>query len=193
MSDDEAAGTAEERTVDGATSDDLHDTHDDRSPALRADAWGDDWGDDAIERLGALGFPRARLAYGGGEPKHWATVHARFDDGDELDAVVATSSRWWLRPLGRLTYLRLRTGDLDWPDLTLPGLGLRARIGVPEWTVSGRVRGVHVDLTVTLPEGVTATDGADVRLTLRSQSDRDRTWSTSGSARSGVGPDATTD
>ena len=111
----------------------------------------------------------ARIA-GHGNAKRWAWLHADLGGGDVLEVVAAVARRPGMRLLPPLPLLQLRAGGRDWPsDPLLAAPLFRARIGLPEWSVTGRVGrrrlrvevrqepGDCVALGYTDPDGATAT------------------------------------
>ncbi len=101
--------------------------------------------------------------YGHGNARRWAWLHADLGGGDVAEIVAAVPARPGLRWLPALPFLRLRTGGSDWPaSPLLAAAKLRARIGLPTWTVAGRVGSRHVRIEVTQPaEATVAVDYAD--------------------------------
>ncbi|MFJ8200976.1 hypothetical protein [Streptomyces sp. NPDC096152] len=96
--------------------------------------------------------------YGHGNARRWAWLHADLGDGDVLEVVAAVSTRPLLRRLPPLVFLRLKHRGRTWPSRPersaagLLGIGrFRARIGLPEWTVTGRTALRRVRVTVTQP------------------------------------------
>ncbi len=94
----------------------------------------------------------AARTYGHGNAERWAWLHADLGDGDVVEVVAATPRRPGLRRLPPLPVLRLRTGGRDWPANPLSAAPrLRCRIGLPTWTVSGRIGDRRLHITVTQP------------------------------------------
>jgi hypothetical protein len=121
-------------------------------------------GDRELALAGAAGAT-GRI-YGHGNARRWAWLHADLGGGEVLELVSAVSTRPVLRALPPLTFLRLRTGGsggADWPPRPLAAsLRLRARIGLPRWTVTGRVGDRRIRVEVSQPEESTvAVDYAD--------------------------------
>ncbi|WP_369241779.1 hypothetical protein AB5J56_43480 [Streptomyces sp. R21] len=157
-------------------------------PAARATYDGTfSYGEQKLTLHGAPGAS-ARI-YGHGNARRWAWLHADLGGGDVLEIVAAVSTRPGLRRLPPLVFLRLRHHGRTWPRRAeRPAIGLlglarfRARIGLPEWTVTGRtaLRRIRVevtqpaDRTLTLdyrdPDGSRATcrnsESADARVVL---------------------------
>lgn len=139
--------------------------------------------------------------YGHGMARQWAWLHADLGDGDVLEIVAAVAKRAGWRRLPVLPFVRLRLSGVDWParDPLLAALGLRARIGLPEWSVTGR--GLHVAVRLpterTLAVPFTDPDGsalvchnseradADIELTLPGRPSR--RWELRGTAHAEVG------
>lgn len=95
----------------------------------------------------------AARIYGHGNAERWAWLHADLGGGDVLEVVAAVPRRPGLRRLPPLPMVRLRLGGRDWPADPLTGaLRLRCRIGLPTWTVAGRVGDRRLQVTVTQPE-----------------------------------------
>jgi hypothetical protein len=102
--------------------------------------------------------------YGHGNARRWAWLHADLGDGDVCEVVAAVSTRPGLDRLPPLPCVRLRVAGREWPpgDPLLAALRFRARIGLPTWTVQGRVgdRRIHIEVTQR-PEETVAVDYAD--------------------------------
>lgn len=119
-------------------------------------------GDETIELRGAPGGT-ARI-YGHGNGKRWAWLHADLGGGDVCEIVAAVSTRPGLDRLPPLPLVRLRVNGTDWPqrDPLLAAARLKAEIGLPSWTVSGRVGDRKIRVEVTLPpESTLAVDYDD--------------------------------
>ncbi|MFJ3336895.1 hypothetical protein [Streptomyces sp. NPDC086766] len=125
-------------------------------------------GSERMELAGATGAV-ARIA-GHGNARRWAWLHAGLGGGDVLEVVAAVARRPGMRLLPPLPLLQLRVGGRDWPtDPLLAAPLFKARIGLPEWSVRGRVGrrrlsvevrqepGDCVTLGYTDPDGATAT------------------------------------
>ncbi|MFF8942992.1 hypothetical protein ACF1A5_12115 [Streptomyces sp. NPDC014864] len=125
-------------------------------------------GAERLKLTGATGAV-ARIA-GHGNARRWAWLHAGLGGGDVLEVVAAVARRPGMRLLPPLPLLRLRVGGRDWPaDPLLAAPLFKARIGLPEWSVRGRVGrrrlsivvrqdpGDCVTLGYTDPDGATAT------------------------------------
>jgi len=135
--------------------------------------------------------------YGHGNAERWGWLHAELGDGDLLEVVAATSRRPGLDRLPPLPFVQLRVGGKDWPRDPLAAAPLlRARLGLPHWSVRGtvgrwRLR-VEVDIpgdqAVTLgyrdPDGASATctnsEVADAEVVLEHRRSR---WETAGAWR----------
>ncbi|MFI9150485.1 hypothetical protein [Streptomyces sp. NPDC053367] len=163
-------------------------------------------------RLDGAPGATARI-YGHGNARRWAWLHADLGGGDVLEIVAAVSMRPGLGRLPPLVFLRLRKDGRDWPRggtrsaVGLAGLGrFRARIGLPQWEVSGwaglrRVRVTVVQpeertlaLTYTDPDGSRAvcrnSETADAHIVLQRWWGRWRTeagWRLEGTAHAEVG------
>jgi len=111
----------------------------------------------------------ARIA-GHGNGRRWGWLHADLGGGDVLEVVAAVAKRPGMRRLPPLPLLQLRAGGHDWPtDPLLAAPLFTARLGLPEWSVDGRVGrrrlrvqvrqepGECVELGYTDPDGTTAT------------------------------------
>jgi hypothetical protein len=164
-------------------------------------------GERVIEVRGAPGAT-ARI-YGHGNAERWAWLHADLGDGDVCEVVAAVSTRPGLHRLPPLPFVRLRAGGLDWPsgDGLLAATRMRARIGLPSWTVSGRSGNRMIRIEVMQPPAETLavdyadpdgspavchnTERADAVITLLRRSGRrwdlDRRWHLNGTAHAEVG------
>ncbi|NVI86553.1 hypothetical protein HUX53_04505 [Actinomadura sp. BRA 177] len=120
------------------------------------------FGDRVLELEGAPGGS-ARI-YGHGNARRWAWLHADLGGGDVCEIVAAVSTRPGLDRLPPLAFVRLRVDGRDLPsgDSLLAALRLRADIGLPTWTVRGRIgdRFLYVEVTQR-PEETVAVDYAD--------------------------------
>jgi hypothetical protein len=95
-------------------------------------------GDRAYDLTGARGAS-ARI-YGHGNARRWAWLHADLGGGDVLEVVAAVSTRPGLSALPPLALVQLRVDGEDVPrDPLRTAPLLRARLGLPEWRVSGVV------------------------------------------------------
>ncbi|GGS70956.1 hypothetical protein GCM10010156_32280 [Planobispora rosea] len=116
-------------------------------------------------RLDLDGAPGATARiYGHGNARTWGWLHADLGGGDVLEIVAAVSTRPGLNRLRPLPLLRLRVDGRDWPagDPLLNAARFTARLGLPHWSVRGRVGDRRISVTVTLPPGQTlAVDYAD--------------------------------
>jgi hypothetical protein len=101
--------------------------------------------------------------YGHGNARRWAWLHADLGDGDVLELVAAVSTRPGLRSLPALPFLALRVDGRTWPSRPLLAtVRMRARIGLPTWTVRGRIGRRRITVEVTQPrEATVAVDYAD--------------------------------
>lgn len=142
--------------------------------------------------------------YGHGNARRWAWLHADLGGGDAAEIVAAVPTAPGLRRLPPLPFLRLRLDGRDWPASPLLSAAmLRARIGLPTWTVSGRAgsRRVHIavtqppDATVAVdyrdPDGSAAvchnTERADAAVTVQDRGAAKREWRLEGTAHAEVG------
>lgn len=168
--------------------------------------------------VGAAGSARRILvhdAFGGlahiysrGHAKQWAWLHADLGRGEVCEIVSAVATRPGLELLPPSSLVQLRAGGADWPrDPLLAAPRLRGRLGLPAWTVSGRVGDrrlrvwVHqpsercVSLGYADPDGApstcTNTERADADLVLeRRRGGRwhsERAWQLRGTAHAEVG------
>jgi hypothetical protein len=94
--------------------------------------------------------------YGHGNALRWAWLHADLslaggEPGDVCEVVAAVSRRPGMRLLPPLPFVRLRVGGQEWPagDPLLGALRLKARIGLPTWTVQGRLGDRRIQVEVT--------------------------------------------
>lgn len=169
---------------------------------------------DGERTLTLRGAPGASARINGhGNARRWAWLHAELGDGGVLEVVAAVSTRPVLRRLPPLVFLRLRHRDRTWPRraersaVGLLGIGrFRARIGLPDWTVTGRtlLRRIRVEVTQpadrTLaldyrdPDGAQAvcrnSESADARILLERWWGHWRTeasWTLQGTAHAEVG------
>lgn len=136
--------------------------------------------------------------YGHGNAERWGWLHADLGDGDVVELVTAVSTRPGLNRLPPITHLRYRIDGLTGPAFPGPSLGLRTRLGLPEWSVTGRIGRLKVAIDVHQPpescvsigyrdpDGRTATcvntELADVSIRIG-----DRTWRLDGTAHAEVG------
>jgi hypothetical protein len=118
-------------------------------------------GDRVLELARAPGAT-ARI-YGHGNARRWAWLHADLGDGDVCEVVAAVSTRPGLNRLRPLPFVRLRVAGEDWPASSLrAALSLRATVGLPTWTVQGRVGDRALRVEVTMPsEETVAVDYRD--------------------------------
>ena len=163
-------------------------------------------GDRRYELSGARGAS-ARI-YGHGNAKRWAWLHADLGDGDVLELVSAVSMRPGLSALPPTTLLQLRVDGRDLPREPLAAAPLlRARLGLPEWSVRGMLgrHRLHVrvrqdpERSVVVPyvdpDGATATchnsevASAQIRLDRLTRSGwvTERCWRLDGTAHAEVG------
>ncbi|MEV4008403.1 hypothetical protein [Actinomadura sp. NPDC049753] len=163
---------------------------------------------DRVLDLAAAPGASARI-YGHGNARRWAWLHADLGDGDVCEIVAAVSTRPGLDRLPPLPFVRLRVDGADLPtgDPLLAALRLRADIGLPVWTVHGRIGDRRLHVRVALPPGETVAvdyadpDGApavchnseraDVRIALARRAGRgwetEREWRLDGTGHAEVG------
>lgn len=142
--------------------------------------------------------------YGHGNAERWAWLHADLGGGDLVELVTAVSTRPGLNRLPPVSFVRFRLGGEVWPASPLPALGLRAQLGLPRWTVSGRIGRARVRIEVEQPDdrnvaidyhdpdGRTATcvntERADLTVSITGgPGGRDRRWTLEGTAHAEVG------
>lgn len=164
-------------------------------------------GDEVLELRGAPGGS-ARI-FGHGNAERWVWLHADLGDGDVCEVVAAVSTRRLFNRLPVLPFVRLRVNGVDWPDRDplLSALRMRAKIGMPEWTVYGRSGDRKIRIEVTLPPKETVavnyddpggggpvchnSERADAVVTLLrrsgSQWELERRWRLDGTAHAEVG------
>ncbi|GAA3769985.1 hypothetical protein GCM10022403_001700 [Streptomyces coacervatus] len=114
---------------------------------------------DGKRTLTLRGAPGASARiHGQGNARRWAWLHADLGGGDVLEVIAAVSMRPVLRRLPPLVFLRLRHQGRTWPRraersaVGLFGVGrFRARIGLPDWTVTGRTLLRRIRIEVTQP------------------------------------------
>jgi hypothetical protein len=102
--------------------------------------------------------------YGHGNARRWAWLHADLGGGDVCEIVAAVSTRPGLDRLPPLPFVRLRVDGRDLPcgDPLLAAFRLRADIGLPAWSVRGRIGDRYLRVEVSLrPEETVAVDYAD--------------------------------
>ncbi|GGQ19801.1 hypothetical protein BKA00_000943 [Actinomadura coerulea] len=163
---------------------------------------------DGVLDLAAAPGASARV-YGHGNARRWAWLHADLGGGDVCEIVAAVSTRPGMDRLPPLPFVRFRIdgADLTSGDPLLAALRLRARIGLPVWTVHGRIGDRRVHVRVSLPPGETVAvdytdpDGApavchnseraDVRIALARRAGRgwetEREWRLDGTGHAEVG------
>lgn len=115
------------------------------------------YGNKTLHLDGAPGAS-ARI-YGHGNAQTWAWLHADLGGGDVLEIVTGVSRRPLFRRLPPLVFLRLRMGGRTWPRRAertafgWAGLGrFNSAIGLPRWTVAGRVGLRRIRVEVTQPD-----------------------------------------
>ena len=145
---------------------------------------------------------------GHGNAAHWGWLHADLGGGDVLEIVAAVARRPGIDRLRPLPAVRLRVGGLDWPRAPLLAAPrFRADLGLPEWTVRGRIGARRLRVRVTQPkassvsvayrdpDGASATcvncevADAEVLLERRSQGtwSTERQWSLQATAHAEIG------
>lgn len=141
----------------------------------------------------------AARIYGHGSAERWAWLHADLGGGDVLEVVAAVSRRPLLDRLRPLPMVQLRVGGRDVPANPLvAGLRLKARLGLPSWSVTGRLGGKPLRVEVVLPPDrcvripYTDPDGAGATCTNSERADAvvswgDRAWRLDGTAHAEVG------
>lgn len=119
------------------------------------------YGDRVLELDHAPGAT-ARI-YGHGNAERWAWLHADLGDGDVCEVVAAVSTLPGLNRLAPLPFVRLRVDGTDLPASPLAPLRLKAELGLPRWSVRGRLNaGQAVAITVVQhPEETVAVDYTD--------------------------------
>lgn len=118
------------------------------APDLSVDGWVDRDGA-RLQLAGAHGAV-ARI-HGHGNAERWAWLHADLGGGDLVELVTAVSTRPGLNRLPPVTFVRFRLDGRIWPGSPLPALGLRSRLGLPRWSVSGRIGRAKVHIEVHQP------------------------------------------
>jgi hypothetical protein len=155
--------------------------------------------------------PEARGAvahiYGHGNAERWGWLHAELGGGDVLEVVAATGRRPGLDRLPPVAFVQLRTGGRDWPrDPLAAAPFLRARLGLPSWSVRGTVGRWRLRVEVDIPAGQAVTieyldpDGAGATCTNSEVADAEvvlehrrarwetaATWRLSGTAHAEIG------
>ena len=145
---------------------------------------------------------------GHGNAARWGWLHADLGGGDVLEIVAAVAHRAGLDRLRPLPALRLRVDGVDWPRAPLLAAPrFRADLGLPEWTVRGRVGDRRLRVRVTQPQvssvsvdyrdpdGATATcvncEVADAEVVLERRGGGrwsiERQWSLRGTAHAEIG------
>ena len=90
--------------------------------------------------------------YGHGNAERWGWLHAELGGGDVLEVVAATSRLPGLSMLPPMGFVQLRVAGRDWPRDPLAAAPLiRARLGLPEWELSGTVGRWRLRAQVTIP------------------------------------------
>lgn len=165
-------------------------------------------GDDARRLRLHDAFGALAHIYGHGHPKQWAWLHADLGRGEVCEIVSAVPAQPGLELLPPATFVQLRADGRDWPaDPLLAAPRFRGRLGLPAWSVSGRVGDqrlrvwVHqpsarcVSLGYEDPDGspstCTNTERADADLVLERRSGgrwrSERAWQLRGTAHAEVG------
>jgi len=169
------------------------------APNLEASGW--------VEHHGTKydfdGHGQVARIYGQGNALRWGWLHADLGDGDVIEVVTAVSKKVGLRKLPPTTFLRMRVGGEIWPKTRVASWGLRAKLGLPDWSIRGRTQGVEVNIEVeqpadrcvsidyTDPDGETATctntERANLTVDLRTQNGIKKTWKLGGTAHAEIG------
>jgi hypothetical protein len=90
---------------------------------------------------------------GHGNAARWGWLHADLGEGDVLEIVAAVGHRPGIDRLRPLPALRLRVRGADWPRFPLLAAPrFKADLGLPEWTVRGRVGARRLRVRVTQPK-----------------------------------------
>lgn len=89
--------------------------------------------------------------YGHGNAERWGWLHADLGGGDVLEVVAAVSRKPGMNRLPPMAFLRLRVDGHDWPDALLPAMRLRTTLGLPDWSVDGRIADHRVSIRVSQP------------------------------------------
>jgi hypothetical protein len=109
------------------------------------------FGDRILELRDAPGGA-ARIR-GHGNAARWGWLHADLGEGDVLEIVAAVGHRAGIDRLRPLPVLRLRVRGVDWPRAPLLAAPrFRADLGLPEWTVRGRVGARRLRVRVSQPK-----------------------------------------
>ncbi|MFN8052600.1 MAG: hypothetical protein U0Q22_14230 [Acidimicrobiales bacterium] len=160
------------------------------APTLRAEGTVDGR---AFAGTGAL----SRI-YGHGNARRWGWLHADLGGGDVVELVTAVSTRPGLRALPPISHLRYRIDGVDGPSFDGPSFRLSTRLGLPTWTVRGRIGRDRVRIDVTQPPersvaiGYHDPDGATATCTNSERADivveiGDRRWDLRGTGHAEVG------
>ena len=91
--------------------------------------------------------------YGHGNAERWGWLHADLGGGDVLEIVSAVSRRPGLNRLPPTALVQLRLNGEDVPRQPLLAAPLlRTRLGLPTWSVQGRLGRRRLAVEVTIPE-----------------------------------------
>jgi hypothetical protein len=131
--------------------------------------------------------------YGHGNAQRWAWLHADLGDGDVCEVVTAVARRPGLDRLPAAAFVRVRLAGRD-----LPLALARTRLGLPSWSVRGRVGRRRLRIDVTIPPdravavGYVDPDGGEATCTNSERADArvvvgDRTWDLVATAHAEVG------
>jgi len=89
--------------------------------------------------------------YAHGNAERWGWVHADLGGGDVLELVSGVSRTPGMNRLPALTFLRFRLDGNDWPAGLLPSIRAKTRLGLPDWSVEGRVGKRRVRIRISQP------------------------------------------
>ena len=111
------------------------------------------WAEQDGERVDIVGRGGVARIYGHGHAKRWGWLHADLGGGDVLEIVAGVSRRPGLSSLPPAPFVQLRAGGRDWPrNPLLAAPLLRAKLGLPTWTVAGTVGRRRLRVEVELPD-----------------------------------------
>lgn len=134
-------------------------------------AWFDDVGGRRLRWHDAFGH-----AYGRGPPRQGAWLHADLGHGEVAEVISVAPGGAGLSWLPPSSFVRLRADGRDWPrDPLLAAPRWRSRLGLPAWSVSGRVGDRRLRVWVHQPP--------DRSVTLGGETLGGEPWTCSGTAR----------